>query len=46
MPTRDELNRVVQEKLGDLTGAAVERGYKLVELANRFRNGKQTDDRE
>jgi 8-amino-7-oxononanoate synthase len=46
VPTRDELNRVVQEKLGDLTGAAVERGYKLVEFANRFRNGKRTDDRD
>ena len=46
LPSRDELNRVVQAKLGDLTGAAVERGYQLFELANRFRNGKRTDDRE
>lgn len=39
MPSRDQFRDVVQERLGDVTGAVIERGYKLMELANRARGG-------
>ncbi len=39
MPTREQMRGMVQERLGDVTGAVIERGYRLVELANRARGG-------
>lgn len=41
MPTREQVRGVVQERLGDVTGAVIERGYKLMELANRARGGRK-----
>lgn len=47
MPTREEVNKVVQERLGDVTGAVIERTYRLMEMANRMRGGrKMTYDEE
>lgn len=41
IPTREQFNRVVQERLGDLSGAVIERGYRLMELASKARGGKK-----
>lgn len=41
MPTREQLNKAVQERIGDVTGAAIERAYKLMEMANRARGGRK-----
>ncbi|WP_373046278.1 aminotransferase class I/II-fold pyridoxal phosphate-dependent enzyme [Vulgatibacter sp.] len=41
VPTREQVNKVVQERIGDITGAAIERGYKLMELANKARGTKR-----
>ncbi|AKU89924.1 aminotransferase class I/II-fold pyridoxal phosphate-dependent enzyme [Vulgatibacter incomptus] len=41
MPTREQMRGLVQERLGDVTGAVIERGYKLMELANRTRGGRK-----
>jgi 8-amino-7-oxononanoate synthase len=37
VPSREQMNQMVQSRLGDLTGAVMERGYKLMEIANRAR---------
>lgn len=41
IPTREQVNRMVREQISDLTGAAIERGYKLMELASRARGGRK-----
>ncbi|MFO7156154.1 MAG: pyridoxal phosphate-dependent aminotransferase family protein [Pseudomonadota bacterium] len=41
IPSREQLNRMVQESLSDMTGAVIERTYKLWELANRARNSRR-----
>ena len=41
VPTREQVNKIVRSRMTDLTGAAVERGYKLVELANKARGAKR-----
>lgn len=41
VPTREQVNRIVRERMGDITGAAIERGYKLVELANKARGARR-----
>ena len=40
VPSREQMNQMVQSRLGDLTGAVMERGYKLMEMANRARGVK------
>jgi 8-amino-7-oxononanoate synthase len=41
VPTREQVNQIVKSRMGDITGAAIERGYKLVELANKARGAKR-----
>ncbi len=41
VPTREQVNKIVRERMTDITGAAIERGYKLVELANKARGSKR-----
>jgi len=41
MPTREQMRGVVQDRLGDVTGAMLERGYRLMELANKARGGRK-----
>src|SRR5690606_23803186 len=41
IPTRDQFNKMVQESLSDMTGAVIERTYKLMELASRARGARR-----
>lgn len=41
VPSREQMNQMVQARLGDLTGAVMERGYKLMELASRARGSSR-----
>lgn len=41
IPTREQVNKMVQESLSDVTGAVIERTYRLVELANKARGGRR-----